>query len=940
MEPAVPFALLGVVELLAVAGWLGLAGAALFPGLWRRTSPAFVLGAAALAAAEVATVVRFGDPASSAIAYLRAAGLLGLAVGLAGGVLQPRTLRRLAVGPAAGAAPPGVVVPLGAPGAPGVLVGVAGVLAAAGAWYGGFSAEEERDRLVAGGAGAVALLAGAGGFASLGAGRGTALAIAVLGLRGAAALAAFALCARLALRSVLAKVVVAILAGVVVMAAGAVGVVGASVGSAVLADQVQATRQAALAQQQTLATKADEAELRAQLVVACIAKRVNCASLLNAFSDAPGPFFAAEVCGRADPSVGCLPGRPAVLAGSVPAAPLYTLAAEPPVEQALARGAECASFVLPLGTTPPSLAVVGVVPESLTSVGCGQPTIRTSVAAGIYGIRFTDQSAAALAQGGYDLSFLAGGQVIASNLRPAESAAVLAVADRLGPHSLPSAGLTVVSQGNSPTVSFQPIVDSYDGVQVAVLAVSAPSARVVGPERSVLTRLFLAAVLVLLLVALIAVVLGRRIVAPVRRLTIAARRVRRGELDTVTKVPGHDEVAALSRSFDTMTASLRDMTGQLRSAAAAEMDLRIRLQTVVDSMADGLVTTGPDRTVTAVNPAAAALVGEGEATLVGRHLADALPVTDEAGAGLFGPERPRLSADGVLRRGDGRLVPVQVTVSPLGDGAENGVVVLLRDTTRDREVERMKTEFLANVSHELRTPLTPIRGYAELLARKGPGTPGAEGFVEAIHESSLRMQRVVDLLVDVAALEAGRVQPRRQQVPVAAFADECLQRWRVRWPERSADLRRRLASGLPDAEGDPYWLAKALDELADNAVKYTSPGTPITLVAAQPGPGVVRISVRDAGPGIEAERVPELLSDFSQADASETRAAGGMGLGLSFVRRLAEGFGTRLSVRSTVGRGSEFSLDLPAAAPNGRTGPPGPRRRAKTVHAAVEGGRQ
>jgi signal transduction histidine kinase len=255
---------------------------------------------------------------------------------------------------------------------------------------------------------------------------------------------------------------------------------------------------------------------------------------------------------------------------------------------------------------------------------------------------------------------------------------------------------------------------------------------------------------------------------------------------------------------------------------------------------------------------------------------------------------------------------VRAAVAELVD--QPGRVVVLSDRTREREIERMKTEFLSNVSHELRTPLTPIRGYAEMLARR-PDLPRArvQGFVAEILAGTARMHRAVELLVDVAALEAGRVGLVRQSTNVTRFADERIAEWRDRYPERAADIRRRVASKLPAVDVDSRWLAKALDELADNAVKYTEPGATITLVASRNETGDVRIAVCDAGEGFETERLGELLDDFSQADASETRRVGGMGLGLGFVSRVAAQLGLTLHVASTPGRGAEFALDVPVS---------------------------
>jgi signal transduction histidine kinase len=244
-----------------------------------------------------------------------------------------------------------------------------------------------------------------------------------------------------------------------------------------------------------------------------------------------------------------------------------------------------------------------------------------------------------------------------------------------------------------------------------------------------------------------------------------------------------------------------------------------------------------------------------------------------------------------------------------------GLVVVLSDRTQQQEIERMKTEFLANVSHELRTPLTPIRGYAEMLVRRPElSRQQVETFLDEILSSTARMSRAVELLVDVAALEGGRVVPQRHRVAVRAFVDERIEAWKQRYPDRARDFKRRVATKLPALDIDRHWVSRALDEFADNAVKYTAPGTAITLVAAAAEDGsAVHVAVRDAGEGFDPQRAAELVGDFSQADASDTRRVGGLGLGLGFVSRVAERFGLRLTVDTQPGKGSAFGLLLPAA---------------------------
>jgi signal transduction histidine kinase len=177
------------------------------------------------------------------------------------------------------------------------------------------------------------------------------------------------------------------------------------------------------------------------------------------------------------------------------------------------------------------------------------------------------------------------------------------------------------------------------------------------------------------------------------------------------------------------------------------------------------------------------------------------------------------------------------------------------------------------------------------------------------------MSRAVELLVDVAALEGGRVEPQFSHVSARSFVDERVEAWKTRYPERAGDFKRRVGAKLPPIDIDRHWVGRALDEFADNAVKYTEAGTAITLAAAlaDDDGAMVRLAVKDAGPGFDPQRAAELTGDFSQADASDTRRVGGLGLGLGFVSRVAERFGLDLSIDTQPGKGSEFALLVPTA---------------------------
>ena len=893
MEPGVPFALLGAVQLLLVAACVGLAAAA---GLRRSTAGALVaLGALVLAAVEVRTALQLGVPASDDLALVRAAASLVLGAGLVTGGLGSRQTPTSAYG---------VVVPLAATGGPASFAAAGSVVAGAAALW------NRRDLVgVAFGTGFL-LWAAAAGLGPV-ADSGQAAPVTLMALRGVGALAVLVGLAVLAQASLLSKVVGAILAGVLAMAVAAVGVIGSVVVSSYDRQTREIVEQAATGRVLAIASLGQQAAGLAPFLEQVCNAALTCNSFLTQAVKTDDADFVVRVTRT---------GQVVSLGGRSALTPTELLGVRrlPVVTRVLggsgaSRNDSLFSNVRLAGASP-GIAVIGVA-ASKARVGGLQSSPQSAL---VYGVRLdSDYTRGDVDTGGFGLTVMTGDplEVVATNRSDNVAAQVLRIVRDVGAdQGLPGAGLTVGSQGTNPTVRLVPLLD-FAGQRVGVLAVSRDPGPALKTERDALRLLLITALMALLLVALAAAILGRRTVEPVRQLTAAAERVAAGDLTATTLVRSRDEVGTLSRTFDGMTASLSRLTGDLRDSAA-------RLETVLASMSDGLLATDGDGVVTSVNRAALGMLGLEEQDVLGEPLSIVADVRDAAGGQLADPSRRLGDELAEVHRPDGSTVPVRVAITPL-EGAD-GVVLVLRDTTREREVERMKTEFLSNVSHELRTPLTPIRGYAEILVAK-PGLEPAQvtSFATTIRDESIKMNRVVDLLVDVAALEAGRVSVSPRTVTVKDLLDARLALWQTRAPLRAKDLKRRAAAGLPAVHVDPVWVGKALDELIDNAVKYTPAGTAITLAGAwSPDHTRVRVSVRDAGPGIAEDDHDSLFTSFEQVDGSATRRVGGLGLGLAFVRRLAEDAGYPLTVLSRPGKGAEFALDLPVAdaAPSRRTG--------------------
>jgi PAS domain S-box-containing protein len=525
-----------------------------------------------------------------------------------------------------------------------------------------------------------------------------------------------------------------------------------------------------------------------------------------------------------------------------------------------------------------------------------------------------------------DITIIKGGEVISTSYDdPRAAAGLVSGAHRDAVRrTVEEQGATLKATarpgGDQAFVVYTPLMTENEAQIAGVIALSRPAGLLASSQRAINSALFLITLAASAAAAAFGWLLSGRVTRPIRALTNAARRIRGGDLEARATVELPDEVGALGEAFNDMATSLGKMTGDLRGAATEEANLRARMEAIMQSMSDALIATAADGTVVAVNRATESMLGRADDDLVGRKLDEVLTGTHSDGRSLADVA---LGGNGAYMQStiesNGVRVPVVLTGAPLLDasGAAVGRVIVLRDVTREQEAERMKSEFLSNVSHELRTPLTPIKGYTEILRRKKFPREKTEQFLDGIAQSTKRLERIVEILVDFAALEAGRLKPRAEPIDVRAFLAGVLDGWRGRTGRHR--VVRKIPMGLPPILGDERLLHKCLDELIDNAIKFSPEGGVIEIAAEavavngrRRGPGAVRISVKDEGIGIDASQMGRLFQDFRQLDGSETRSFGGLGLGLSYARRLAVAHSGDITAVSEAGRGSTFTVVIPA----------------------------
>ncbi len=408
-------------------------------------------------------------------------------------------------------------------------------------------------------------------------------------------------------------------------------------------------------------------------------------------------------------------------------------------------------------------------------------------------------------------------------------------------------------------------------------------------------------------------------VAPIRRIATATERVAGGDLDVTVPEKGAGEIGQLARSFNEMAQSL---VRQRRDLASQNVDLERlanELRAVLDSTVDGILLSDADGNVQLANRPAFNLTRElemsYEGTVVDRLLSVEHRVKDRESY-RAAMERLRANPDDTTfdefeDTVTGRTF--QGFTAPVRDdrGGFLGRVWTLREVTQQRELDRLKDDFVATVSHELRTPLTSLMGFLEMIREGEAGalTDEQKRFLAIIHRSSERLQRLVDDLLFVARLDASGLQLHFAPTRLDEVARELVEASAMLARSRGLVLESDLGE-VPALLGDHERLVQLVGNLLSNAMKFTPAGGTITVRTFVDG-DVAVLEVGDTGIGIPAAEQARLFQRFFRSSIATEQAIPGTGLGLVISRAIAEAHGGTIDVTSEAGEGTCFRVELP-----------------------------
>lgn len=353
-----------------------------------------------------------------------------------------------------------------------------------------------------------------------------------------------------------------------------------------------------------------------------------------------------------------------------------------------------------------------------------------------------------------------------------------------------------------------------------------------------------------------------------------------------------------------------------------------KAQTILNSIGEGAMVVDRNLQLKVWNPAAAKMTGWDEATARDLKYTAVLNLKDGKDQDLAQRDDPFLQSwhhKTTITRNDlsimsrsGRKLALSLTVSPIYDDQQNitGGIGLFRDITQEKEVERQRSEFISTASHEMRTPVAAIEGYLALALNPKVATVDqrAQDYLKKAHSNTQHLGKLFGDLLSVTKLEEGRLQNRPEIIELGQLVREVIEA--MQFLARKKGLSVRLGAGegksiqpLYYVKADPERLREVLNNLIENAIKFTSEGDVAVSITADRE--LVTISVSDTGIGIAPEDLPHLFQKFYRVDNSATRTIGGTGLGLYLCRAIIELYQGRIWAESQAGKGTTFKFTLP-----------------------------
>lgn len=414
--------------------------------------------------------------------------------------------------------------------------------------------------------------------------------------------------------------------------------------------------------------------------------------------------------------------------------------------------------------------------------------------------------------------------------------------------------------------------------------------------------IFVAAAIAIVLTTIFAFFLSTRITAPLIQMRKAAIDLAKGEFNTKLPVVTHDEIGELAIAFNRMGRQLNFHINALRQE-------KEQLSSIVNSMADGVITLTRDGEIVVINPPARQFIQDCLFESDIRPDEEVLPDVLKDGLQKIVQEEKEVIQEINLRGRDWVMI-----MTPLYDNSYiRGAVAVIRDMTEERQLDKLRKDFISNISHELRTPISMLQGYSEAIVDDIAETPEEKNeLAKIIHEESLRMGRLVNELLDISRMEAGHIELNLEEVDVDEFSERIKKKFEGIASENNIDLRltKEIEHNMITIDEDA--IEQVFTNLIDNALGHTQPGGYVHILVRSTSK-YFYAEVEDNGSGIPEEDLSFIFERFYKADKSRTRTdkKKGTGLGLAITKHIVSAHEGTISVKSKVNVGTTFSFKIP-----------------------------
>ncbi len=428
------------------------------------------------------------------------------------------------------------------------------------------------------------------------------------------------------------------------------------------------------------------------------------------------------------------------------------------------------------------------------------------------------------------------------------------------------------------------------------------------------TKFFGIIIFAFLVASLVAYYISQYITSPISEITKSATKIAQGNFSHKIKIESEDEIGRLARLFNYMTTELRRLNKMNLAKIIAE---RNKTQTIIKNIADGVIVTDTRGRIILLNASTERWFGLEEGDGFEKPLSNI--IREKKLLGLISE---------ATRKRDTNLPAVEISFKIKGDWKQRtfqaraarvqqdngeliGIVMILRDVTQQKEIDKMKNELVSMVAHELRSPLTSISGFSELLLDSDITKSQSNEYANIILNESRRLSDLINKFLDISRIESGRIQPKKTPLDMEEVVQMVVGNNSYLAAKKNIQVEIHGMSKLGKISADPGMMEQVFLNLFSNAVKYSAANTRIDFVLKNSDREVI-VQVHDHGYGIPEDALPNIFDKFYRVSENENvRDVVGSGLGLSLVKQIVDMHGGHVEVESKVGHGSVFSVYLP-----------------------------